>query len=192
MNEDNFMKQRILGFIAILLLLSMVSSNAAASLLGQTVNCSLTMQQVGGCDIPSAVVGTGSEFDIGNLLIDVTDSSIVITPEPGNDASADGVLTLSNLGWGSTPGQITGFQLSLSGGVDDFAAGDITFGPNSLVINFGTFIPGASTVAGFDVGSSATIQLEVAHVVPIPSSLLLFGTGLPGLIAWRKYTNKNS
>ena len=179
------MKKITLGVLAMLLMISMFSQKAFASLIGDTVNCALS-NTTQSCNLSSAVVSVGGpEFTAfrTDLEIDIDDSSITLSPQQDNDFSNTGLLTLSDLNWTDTPGQITGFQLTLNN-VPGFTSSDITFGTDQIVIDIANL--------ELDVGSFAIINLEVAHtVVPVPAAVWLFGSGLLGLVgvARRKRAN---
>ncbi len=184
------MKKITLGVLAMLLMISMFSQKAFASLIGDTVNCAITNTiNPRSCDLSSAVVSVGGpEFTaFGTALeIDIDDSSITLSPEQGNDfgTSAGGLLTLSDLNWTDAPGQITGFQLTLNN-VPGFTSSDITFGADQIVIDVANL--------ELDVGSFAIINLEVAHtVVPVPAAVWLFGSGLLGLISVARRQRANA
>lgn len=168
------MKRLTLKLAIALCLIAMGSQRTSASLIGDTVDCDLA-SPFGSCSQQSAVVGGGLEFTAFGVFleIDIADSSILLSTQPGNDFGIPGVLTLSDLDWVNAPGQITGFQLSLNGNITGFTSSDITFGSNEVVIDFET--------ASFDVDTSATIQLQVTHSVPEPSIFLLFPLGLAAM-----------
>ncbi len=176
------------SFGALLLggLLAAFTPSAQATLIGQTVGCTVTSGPNQICSSDSAVVQTtGPEFVVGLSLLDLWDidigpSSIHIDGILDNFTFTDAFdVRLNDLFWlGSPNAVITGFQLVVSG-VTGFVEGDISFSDNSL-----SFDPGSNAI--WDPDAFATITLITANhgpslAVPEPATLALFGLGLASL-----------
>jgi len=157
-----------------------VPSQAQASMIGFTANCSITPTPLWVCSPTTAPVGAGVEFD---LIVQGTDdffdvdlgaSTILLTQDStgGLSMGAGELLVLSNL---FGPGeQIIGAGLVVTG-PSGFTLGDISFTAHSVSIDLNN--------TTWSSGNSALITLETALVsseVPEPATLSLLGLGLAG------------
>ena len=158
---------------------------ARAALIGDTVQCAVTGIFQPTCGLSNtAVVGPGPEFVFaepdfsGDLLtIDIGASSITIQTigfslgfDPGTS------IILSDLDWVGMNGAIVGIENFSTSGTIDIEASDVSFTANSI-----TFDLSESAWDGNVVGI-AEWDLVVTHV-PVPPALLLFGSGLLGLVS---------
>jgi hypothetical protein len=172
-----------IAVMACVALVTLLSSTIHASLIGDIVDCDHSWMI---CSPSSAlVVDTGYESeltqsDVGGFLfsVDVHASSIElgIDPYAGGVSGQLGTLSMTSL---DMPGEIIGFSLTLFGDITDFDTSDIWIGPHSVVMNLNE--------TEWDQGSSAVITLTP---IPVPAAAWLFGSGLIGLIWFRKKIRK--
>ena len=120
---------------------------------------------------------TGDVFDDGIDLVAFFQASNVTY-------AALSTVTFNGLDWGGT-GFLTDVSITSSGFSGTLPS--ITFaGPGSsgFVLNLGGASHGPT--------ASISIALTSSHAVPVPSAMLLMGTGLLGLIGYRKWSNKTN
>ena len=155
---------------------------ASAALIGNmaTITCTAQFPSTdtdclvgGGPD--EVLVGSGAEGEItsgtNNVTIDILANSIVLSTTDGANFNAMGqVLVFSNLNFGHPDIYITGVNTSVTAGfiVEDSLL-DVSFGNNSVTINFGN--------SGWLVDPTAELTIDIEST-PEPSSILLFGAGL--------------
>lgn len=190
------------GFAAALLALGFGSA-ANASLLGQTVTCSLpdrfTCQSLTG-----GVVGGGPEFRIVEFTdflgapitveywdIDLDENSISMRFLDGAASFGDFPvfrITLGDLFWSNDPtATITGItNFTSNAAVTGMEADDISVAANALTIDYGGSI--------WQDGSFISFDLVTTHsALPEPATVALFGLGLMGLgLAARRRNNFNT
>ena len=158
--------------------LAVIGSSAPvhADLIGDTVN--FNYQTIGSfsANPTSAVVGGGVESTIAApgpfaiINIDLDANSITLTSTINNLFQPNDMLTISDLDWIGTPGEITGFVLT-NNGVTDLVSSDITTMSDSVEV----FTGGSH----WDPGDNIVIDLQVTHIPEPPAFLFL---GLVGLI----------
>ncbi len=181
---------KIAGVAAVAVSAVMVAgSPAKASLLGDTVGCSIVPTPFWICTTPTAVVGAGVEFELElpsapddfGFFIDIGDASIRIASNEDNafGLGAGEVVTLSDLDWVGTPGRIIGITNFVASLVTNLTVGDVTFTDNSVTIDI-------DDSAFWDVGSFVSFDLVVEHRIPEPATLALLGLGLAGLGVGRR------
>jgi hypothetical protein len=179
---------------ALAILLPGAPRAAEASLIGDSVTCTYSspLLQLKTCLSPTAIVGAGVEFEVGNIFegnpssdftVDLAASSITLT-----------TTTLGGHGFGSAGlhavfgdldsslGDIVDVSVSVNGafGID---ASDVGFTADSVTINLDNSL--------WTVGDNVVISLifENAATVPVPTTLFLLGsvvTGLGAVRAWRR------
>ncbi len=179
-----------LGFAAALLALGFGGA-AQASLLGQTVTCSLPDRFT--CEsLTGGVVGGGTEFRVFEITqflgadvrvdywdIDLDENSISMRFLDG--ASSFGSfpvfrVTLGDLFWSNDPtATITGItNFTSNADVTGMEADDVSVAANALTIDFGGTI--------WRQGGFISFDLVTTHsALPEPATLALFGLGLAGL-----------
>jgi hypothetical protein len=180
LREQNNMNTKILGLMSVVVLAGpLVVAPANASLVGDTVTCSITPTPFWVCDNPTAVVGAGDEFELElpaapnsfGLLVDLGASSIRIANAEDNlfGLGAGELLTLGSLDLG---GPIVGISNFLVSGVSVINLASISWTSDSVSIDL-------DSGAGWEVGSWASFDL--VYKTPEPGSLALLGLGLAGL-----------
>ena len=183
-------KKIAFGFAAALLALGF-GSTANASLLGQTVTCSLP-DRFDCISLTGGVVGGGPEFRIVEFTdflgapitveywdIDLDENSVSMRML--NAASSFGNfpvfrVTLGDLFWSNDPtATITGIaNFTSNADVTGMEAGDVSVAANALTIDYGGSI--------WQEGGLISFDLVTTHsALPEPATLALFGLGLAGL-----------
>ena len=117
--------------------------------------------------------------------------SITLTDVSGGGGIATlspGLIAFTDLAWvGGPPGNVVGVtvteNLTLFSGTTDF-------GDDFANVLFSGSSPGNGDGIWVE-GQTLTINLDVQHV-PVPSAMLLMGTGLLGLIGWQRWSHKTT
>jgi PEP-CTERM motif len=159
-------------------MLAIAASPARASLIGDTVACSITPTPFWICTTPTAVVGAGAEFELDiptasntfGLDVDIGASSVRIASHEDNGfgLGAGELLTLSDLDGG---GDIVGITNLVISGVSVISASSITWTADSVMIDL-------NSGAIWGVGSSVSFDLLL---VPEPGTLALGGLALAAM-----------
>ena len=186
-------KKIAFGFATGLLALGFAGA-ANASLLGQTVTCSLASTATNICSSPTATVvdGGAPEFTIQSasvltdlLEIDISGDSVMISvPLPFRTANAR-TITLGDLFWSDDPSAtitgianflVSGVSATRGGGIfaNGFVESDVTIASNSVTIDY--------SFTRWSDGAFVSFDLVTTHsAIPEPATLALFGLGLAGL-----------
>ena len=171
-----------------------------ASLLGQTVTCSLP-DRFDCIPLNGGVVGGGPEFRLVEFTdflgapitveywdIDLGENSISMRFLDGAASFGDFPvfrITLGDLFWSNDPtATIAGItNFTSNGAVTGMEADDISVAANALTIDYGGSIWRNGAVISFDL-------VNTHSALPEPGTLALFGLGLAGLgfAARRKHT----
>jgi hypothetical protein len=169
--------------------LAMVCNAHALPLTGQTLAGSGTGLVV--VSPPQAVVGVGIEFSASHIAfpdipifdIDFTESGQVIV-----GAALGGLFGLDeDLGFVFSDtlvaiDDIVGLSLIGSVGVFGIEQSDLTFGTDFISLSVGG--------TDWSAGGHFTAQMDFATPVPEPTTMLLLGSGLIGLIGYRRKLKK--
>ena len=199
MNELHFMKGVIsMQFrnLSLGAILSIVAGTAQASLIDDTVNATYQSPFFFDLSSPSAVVAVGGpEFvvDLGDvfgserkLLVDVSANTIDVEYDLSSTSAAgvgiDGQsLTLSDLDWVGTPGQIIGVDVTrFDAGSPNLILGNVAFTSDSVTIDF---------VGGWTDTDRMSIGLDTTHypTIPEPSTIAMWSVlGLVGMGVYRR------
>ena len=178
---STFRSRWMRGFFIISLLSWGIASPTHATLIGDSVD--LTASGCGPCT-EIVVEGGAPEFSFsgGTFSINVEESSFEVAyvpPTGGTGFGFGNFLTLSSLNWVNDPtGIITGLTLT-NNGVSGLSASNLSFTDNSVTVDLGS--------TGWGPADNILVDLQTFHpaAVPAPSAMLLMGSGLVGLIAWR-------
>ncbi len=175
------MKNLVSKYVVLVSLFA-VAGFANAGLIGDTVGC----EQIGAgssfsCNTPSAVVGAGNEFNLGEGFIEVDISdSIVDLLFPSSGSLGATVFVLSDLDW-SLPGfALSGVSIIEQSGITGFDLSDLSFTADSLTVDL---IDTDYTGQAF---AQIGLQFTNPAAVPAPATLALFGLGLAGFALVRR------
>ena len=166
-----------------------------ASLVGDAVTCAENLSDMTCSTSSAAVTDPGSEFTIvfggaeDLFTVDISASSITIAITLLNNSVTfpPGVQTLSFTDLDSSAGDIVGVDLAISGIVNNFTVGDISFTAHSIVMD----LVGTSWANERGSAGTAVITLLFADsaAVPVPATLvtLVAGAVIVGAVrAWRR------
>ena len=155
------------------------ASTTYASLIGDTVGCSLNALSGFTCSAPTAVVGTGLEFTVGGgafIDVDISASAIDLTFNVTGSLSGT-IINLTDLDFPLAPGFITSATLLGTNAITGFTQANLSTSSNSIAIDLiGT---------DFTQGATASILLNTTQSVPEPAVSLLLTLGLFGFACRR-------
>ena len=129
---------------------------------------------------------TATTFDIdataftiitGGGPIDISDLSFALSSVGSYDGSLGSFVGIFTVSGGALSGTLTDLSVISLGGSDIQFGGDVTYTGGSLA---GSLIGGR--IEGTLSGSGVAAELGPISIVPIPTALWLFGSGLLGLV----------
>lgn len=173
---------RVLGlFLGVFLAVSQAPGTAHASLIGDEINVAIVVPNLSFSKSGKTIVAADSSdaFILANTFltfsIDPFASGVVITlvdvDAAGSFAfSAGSTIQITDLDWMDAPGEVVGVSIGTS-----------TFLLNNVTTSYTLSSVGITSTGrnSWFVGQFLTIDIQSIHtVVPEPSILTLFGTGL--------------
>ena len=188
--------RRFKTLLFILLLLSFMGlgivGSANASLIGDIVTVSILILDInnsprinasGSNTIPVAAgdTDTSDAFSLSGFQIDPFGAGVNITRTgtPFGFGSPSNIV-FSDLDWLPDPGQVTG--VNVTSNLSSLLPPNTSFTNNSATVGF----TGSFGANGWLTNETLTITVDASHSpVPTPSAMLLFGSGLAGLVGWR-------
>ena len=169
--------KRIAAVLAVVL--GLIAGSAQASLIGDTVTCSITGSGIFTCSQPTAIVGAGAEFTFGNteqyFSVNFGASNVLFTVLLDNSLGGT-IFNSSDLTTAFTSASLTSIS-----GINNFGASNITLTGGLLSVD----LRGTNSMAG------ATIDIALGtSSVPEPGTVVLLSLclGVMGLMARRKQT----
>jgi hypothetical protein len=163
----------------------LTTSARSSTLYGDTITCSATLFT---CSSPTAVAGSGLEFTVTTFNFgDTLDADFTSTGLILSDPAAVGT-GFNNVGFP------VGFTLSFTDSTNAFTSATFLGGtvPGSFALNAGdvSISGGTVTINTNDVlfsgGDTDTIGLTTTSPVPEPTTAVLLGVPLMGLL-WRRF-----
>lgn len=174
-------------FSAIFLFFLILPLSSYASLIGTQMTANWIYAPFNTTDPRTFTVGQGIEVSgwASEFTVDVQSSKIIVdnVMGPGNGLANGVTWVFTVTDWGGTTGSITG--VSVNTNYTGWSESFLSFNPNSITVSFGDVSYGSYTTDIFEINvSSAT------SVVPIPSAVWLFFSGLLGLFTMSKMNSK--